>query len=141
MSIADYRFKGFLQLRVSPKRNVQLPSGWMGGAAGPMFIRLSREFRLPCIQVLPQAILEAERLAADPGGNLRVGKDQAICFPSENCHRVPIGIRDRLTLPRTWCDEAGIAYPGPVMIAGRGMSFEFWNPENFDRILEQELQI
>lgn len=84
--------------------------------------------------MIPLAALE-ER----PKTNLRGNKDHGAGFLSGDCRQVQFGPRPRLTLPRAWCEEAGITYPGLVMLVGRGTFFELWSQENFDHLLEQEI--
>jgi len=139
MSDPNYLFIGFIATRVSPKRNVRLPLMWKSRLAGPWFTRLSEELDLPHIEVIPMEMLQEERIENDPGSALRHDKDDVSCLLSANCRQIRFGQRPGLTLPRAWCDKAGIAYPGTVITAGKGRSFGFWSEENFEKLLDREL--
>jgi hypothetical protein len=57
VSLPNHPFKDFTPMRVSPKQNVHFPGGWKNGLAGPVLNYRSQEHGLPCIQVIPPAIL------------------------------------------------------------------------------------
>ncbi len=133
-------FKGFCAIRVSSKRNVTLPSGWKSGLSGPLFICRGQEHGLPFIQVIPPALLHGRPNEIEgPNWTAREKKIHAEELVSENYRPIRLGTRSRLTLPRKWCAEADISFPGEVVIAGRGASFEFWRPENFALLIQREL--
>jgi DNA-binding transcriptional regulator/RsmH inhibitor MraZ len=133
-------FTGFRVSRISAKRNVILPSIWRSGLAVPMFIYRNQTFDLPIIELIDQDMLEVNLLETDPGSSLHEVYDHGTGSLSANYRQVHFGSRPRLTLPRTWCDESGIAYPGMLMVAGRGISIQFWSPENFQHMLSKSLK-
>ncbi len=140
MPIPNDPFKGFTPMRLSSKRSVQIPRYWKNRISGPHFICRGQEHGLPCIQVIPPAILHGRpNEIKGPDWNTWEKKIHAESLISENYRPLRLGTRSRLTLPRKWCAEADISFPGEVVIAGRGMSFEFWSPENFAHLMRREL--
>lgn len=129
-------------MRVSSKRSVQIPRDWSNRMLVPYFMCRGQEHGLPCIQVIPQAILhgrpkEIEGLDWTTWEKKIMTKE----LVSEKYHLIRLDPRSRLTLPRKWCAETGIGFPGDVMIAGRGTSFDFWNCKNFDLLLYHEVSM
>ena len=140
MPTSEHLFKGFNTLQVSPKGNVQLPRGWPDGLSGPFFIRQGQEYDVSCIQVIPVAILyERTRELDSMDRNAWKKHAEVRDVVSATCRTVTIGTRLSLTLPQDWSEEAGIAFPGNVVVAGRGRLFEFWSQENFNIVMAREL--
>lgn len=54
---------------------------------------------------------------------------------------VLLGSLPNLILPIDWCKAAGIKSPGKLVLAGKGMTLEFWGQVGFHTMLERETQM
>ena len=140
LSNSKFQFCSYFRTRISPKRNIQLPSAWSRKLEGQWFLRRGSVFELPYIEVVPLEMLQSEQKQA--GGK---SKDSSIQnhpadFLSENCRPLQLTSRARFTLPREWCDAANIPYPGTIILAGKMECFDIFNRDHHNKLVAIELQ-
>jgi len=54
------------------------------------------------------------------------------------CREVTLNDQGKLLVPKDLSEKAGISAESEVVLAGRGIFFEVWSKDNFDKVLEIE---
>ena len=118
---------------------MRLPRLWSNRLSGRSFLELCRDQDLPFIQLVSEKMLSE---MADE--ERRIGTKDAreiVGVPEHERRKVPLESLPNLILPLDWCEAAGIESPGKLIIAGKGMSLEFWGQSAFNVMLKHETQM
>ncbi len=133
------RYKGFHPYKIDPKFRVSIPTHWRPEPGAVLFLLFSKAHEMPVIKVLSQEAFD-ERVAIVKNSDLSPAKKSAkLGSLSMLCREVGINDQGKLLVPKDLSEKAGIPADSEVQLAGRGMHFEIWNKENFERALEIEM--
>lgn len=138
MSTTDQRYKGFTPYKMDPKFRVSIPIAWRPEANAALFLQFSKVHDMPVVKVLSQEayaekvdlIKNSDKTPAEKGKTL--GKLAMLC------REVTLNDQGKLLVPKDLSEKAGIAADSEVVLAGRGIFFEVWSKDNFEKVLQIE---
>ena len=94
---------------------------------------------MPVIKVLSQEAFD-DRVQTVKNSDLVPAKKAAILGSlSMLCREASVNDQGKLLVPKDLSEKAGILADSEVTLVGRGMHFEVWNNENFNRVLSIEM--
>ncbi len=124
---------------MDPKYRVSIPTAWRPEAGAALFLLFSKTHEMPVIKVLSQEAFD-ERVETVKNSDLTPAKKTAMLGSlSMLCREASVNDQGKLLVPKDLSEKAGITAESEVVLAGRGMHFEVWSSENFDRALELEM--
>jgi MraZ protein len=140
VSIAQQRYKGFTPYKMDPKFRVSIPTAWRPEAGAPLFLLFSTAHQMPLVKVLTQEAFDARVKVLNDSDYSPARKSALLGSLSMLSREATLNDQGKLLIPKDLSEKAEIFADSEVMLAGRGMHFEIWSKENFDRALEIEMQ-
>ncbi len=139
MSLFGQNYRGFSPYKMDAKYRVSVPTDWRPEPGSKLFLLFSRTHDMPLVKVLTQEAYD-QRVATVENSDLSPAKKSAkLGSLAMLCRDAGINEQGKLLVPKDLSEKAGLAADSEVMLAGRGMHFEIWNKENFERALEIEM--
>lgn len=138
MSLPHQRHKGFHSHKMDTKFRVSIPSAWRPEDDGSLFLLLSTRHDMPVVKVRGQAAFD-EKVALIQGSDKSPAEKNNLLGKLAMLSReVKLNDQGKLLVPKELSDKAGIAAEAPVYLVGRGIDFEIWSEENFNRMFAIE---
>jgi DNA-binding transcriptional regulator/RsmH inhibitor MraZ len=138
MSQPHQRHKGFHPYKMDTKFRVAIPTAWRPEDDGSLFLLLSQRYDLPVVKVRGQAAFDEKVELIHNSDKTPAEKSLLLGKLAMLSREVKLNDQGKLTIPRELCLKTGIAADSSVYLAGRGIEFEIWSGENFDRMLKIE---
>jgi DNA-binding transcriptional regulator/RsmH inhibitor MraZ len=120
------------------KFRVSVPTAWRPEDDGSLFLLYSKRHDMPLVKVRSQAAFDEKVSLIQNSDKTPAEKSQLLGKLSMLSREVKLYDQGKLAIPRELCAKTGIAADSAVYLAGRGIEFEIWSGENFDRMLEIE---
>jgi DNA-binding transcriptional regulator/RsmH inhibitor MraZ len=138
MSLSHQRHKGFHPYKMDTKFRVSIPTAWRPEEDGSLFLLYSKRHDLPLIKVRSQAAFD-EKVALIQNSDKTAGEKSRLLGQLAMLSReVKLNDQSKLAIPRELCAKTGIAADSAVYLTGRGIEFEIWSGENFERMFAIE---
>jgi MraZ protein len=132
------KYTGFHPYKIDPKNRVSIPPQWRPEPGATLFLQLSKGHGMPVIKVLSEEAFN-ERVETVKASGLNPAQQSAkLGSLAMLCRTATINEQGKLLVPKDLIDQAGIRPGSEIRLAGRGLHFEIWNAENFERVLEIE---
>ena len=139
VSTTNQRYIGFSPYKMDPKFRVSIPTAWRPEPGSILFLLYSKTHEMPVIKVLSQEAFD-DRVQTVKNSDLVPAKKAAILGSlSMLCREASVNDQGKLLVPKDLSEKAGILADSEVTLVGRGMHFEVWNNENFNRVLSIEM--
>lgn len=125
---------------MDPKFRVSIPTAWRPEPGAVLYLLYSKAHEMPLVKVLSQEAFD-DRVRIVMESDLKPGKKSALLGSLSMLSReATVNDQGKLLVPKDLSEKAGISADSEVVLAGRGLHFEVWNKENFERVLEIEMQ-
>ena len=138
MSSNHQRYKGFKPAKMDPKFRVSIQPQWRPEAGASLFLLFSKEHEMPVVKVLSQEAYNEKVELIQGSDKTPAEKGKMLGKLAMLCREASLNDQGKLLVPKDLSEKAGIAADADVMLAGRGIHFEIWSKENFDKVLEIE---
>ena len=138
MSSNHQRYKGFKPAKMDPKFRVSIQPQWRPEAGASLFLLFSKEHEMPVVKVLSQEAYNEKVELIQGSDKTPAEKGKMLGKLAMLCRGASLNDQGKLLVPTALSEKAGIAADADVMLAGRGIHFEIWSKENFDKVLEIE---
>ena len=138
MASNHQRYKGFKPAKMDPKFRVSIQPQWRPEAGASLFLLFSKEHEMPVVKVLSQEAYNEKVELIQGSDKTPAEKGKMLGKLAMLCREASLNDQGKLLVPKDLSEKAGIAADADVMLAGRGIHFEIWSKENFDKVLEIE---
>jgi division/cell wall cluster transcriptional repressor MraZ len=137
--LSGQKYRGFTPYKMDAKFRVSVPTDWRPDTGAKLYLLFSRTHEMPLVKVLSEEAYE-QRVTTVEKSDLPPAKKQALLGSlAMLCREVSLNDQGKLLVPKDLSEKAALAAESEVILAGRGAHFEIWNKEQFERVLEIEM--
>jgi len=131
-------YKGFKPFKMDPKFRVSIPVAWRPEGGASLLLLFSKQYDMPLVKVLSQEAYDEKVELIRNSDKTPAEKGQTLGKLAMLCREASLNEQGKLLVPKDLSEKAGIAAESDVVLAGRGIHFEIWSKENFEKVLEIE---
>lgn len=138
MSSSHQRYKGFKPFKMDPKFRVSIPTPWRPEVGASLFLLFSVKYDMPVVKVLSQEAYDEKVELVSNSDKTPAEKGKILGKLAMLCREAALNEQGKLLVPKDLSEKAGIQAESDVILAGRGIHFEIWSKENFEKVLHIE---
>lgn len=139
MSLASQKQRGFVEHKLDAKGRVSVPIAWRPENGESVFLMMAKSYEVPVLRVFSEGAFEKKLNQIEAAEDLDPGqKDKLKGMMTSTSLEAQVNEQGKLLVPKAWAEERELPLPGPVMLVGRGDTFEMMNVENYATMKERE---
>lgn len=139
VSAIGQNYLGFNPYKMDAKFRVSVPPDWRPQAGQKLFLLFSRTHEMPLVKVLSQRAYDMRVETVEKSELSPAKKIAKLGTFAMLCREASVNDQGKLLVPKDLSEKSGLAAETELMVVGRGIHFELWNKDNFERALEIEL--
>jgi len=134
----EQRYKGFKPAKMDSKYRVSIKPAWRPELGVPLYLLFSKEHEMPVVKVLSQEAYNEKVELIRGSDKSPAEKSKLLGRLAMLCREVTLNEQGKLLVPKDLSEKAAIDADSEIMLVGRGIHFEIWSQQNFDKVLEIE---
>lgn len=128
--------------KLDPKFRVSVPVSFRPETEGePLRLLRSKEYGMPVIKVTSIEVFEDKFRQIEASNWTAAKKKQFVGALRMNSRKATLSSQGKLTIPKEWAEQAGLAAEKSVQLGGRGDYFIVCSDQTLNRINEVEFNL